>query len=122
MKQKVAALMFAALVALVGFAVAVESALAQNAVPPIAREAAAMPAFASRLHPATTQATSKSPASARIQRRPASPRDPAFYENGPVNGTTDAWEINFGYVVSDSFPQEHTSTALTSGYGNSPAT
>ena len=27
----------------------------------------------------------------------------ADYENGPINGTTDAWTINFGYVVSDSF-------------------
>jgi hypothetical protein len=26
-----------------------------------------------------------------------------FYDNGPINGTTDAWAINFGYVVSDSF-------------------
>ena len=26
-----------------------------------------------------------------------------FYENGPINGTTDAWTINFGYVVSDTF-------------------
>ena len=26
-----------------------------------------------------------------------------LYENGPINGTTDAWTINFGYVVSDSF-------------------
>ncbi len=25
------------------------------------------------------------------------------YENGPINGTTDAWTINFGYVVSDTF-------------------
>jgi PEP-CTERM motif len=25
------------------------------------------------------------------------------YDNGPVNGTTDAWTINFGYVVSDTF-------------------
>ena len=25
------------------------------------------------------------------------------YDNGPVNGTTDAWFINFGFVVSDSF-------------------
>ena len=24
------------------------------------------------------------------------------YNNGPINGTTDAWTINFGYVVSDS--------------------
>ena len=51
MKQKIAAVLFAVLVAMVGFgfALAVVPALAQNAVPPTAREAAAMPAFASRL-------------------------------------------------------------------------
>ena len=27
----------------------------------------------------------------------------ARYDNGPINGTTDAWTINFGYVVSDTF-------------------
>ncbi len=27
----------------------------------------------------------------------------AQYDNGPINGTTDAWTINFGYVVSDTF-------------------
>jgi PEP-CTERM motif len=26
-----------------------------------------------------------------------------LYDNGPVNGNTDAWTINFGFVVSDSF-------------------
>ena len=25
------------------------------------------------------------------------------YSNGPINGTTDAWTINFGYIVSDTF-------------------
>jgi hypothetical protein len=25
------------------------------------------------------------------------------YDNGPINGTTDGWTINFGYVVSDTF-------------------
>ena len=25
------------------------------------------------------------------------------YDNGPINGTTFAWTINFGYVVSDTF-------------------
>ena len=25
------------------------------------------------------------------------------YNNGPINGTTDAWTINFGFVVSDTF-------------------
>jgi len=27
----------------------------------------------------------------------------AGYDNGPINGTTDAWTINFGYIVSDTF-------------------
>jgi hypothetical protein len=29
-----------------------------------------------------------------------------LWSNGPVNGTTDAWTINFGFVVSDSFSVE----------------
>ena len=27
----------------------------------------------------------------------------ADWDNGPINGTTDAWTINFGYIVSDSY-------------------
>ena len=27
----------------------------------------------------------------------------ADISNGNINGTTDAWTINFGYVVSDSY-------------------
>src|SRR5512144_1709478 len=26
-----------------------------------------------------------------------------IYSNGPINGTTDAWTINFGFIVSDTF-------------------
>ena len=26
-----------------------------------------------------------------------------LYDNGPTNGTVDAWTINFGFIVSDSF-------------------
>jgi hypothetical protein len=26
-----------------------------------------------------------------------------IYDNGPINGTTDAWSINLGFVVSDTF-------------------
>jgi hypothetical protein len=26
-----------------------------------------------------------------------------IYDNGPANGTVDAWAINFGYTVSDTF-------------------
>ena len=29
--------------------------------------------------------------------------DVLIYDNGPINGTIDAWTINFGFVVSDSF-------------------
>jgi hypothetical protein len=31
----------------------------------------------------------------------------ADYDNGPINGTTDAWTINFGYIVSDTFVQDY---------------
>ena len=33
-----------------------------------------------------------------------------LYTNGPINGTTDAWSINFGFVVSDSFTLSSPST------------
>jgi hypothetical protein len=26
-----------------------------------------------------------------------------LYDDGPINGTTDAWTINFGFIVSDTF-------------------
>ena len=32
---------------------------------------------------------------------------PAFadtvYSNGPINGTSDGWTVNFGFIVSDTF-------------------
>ena len=34
----------------------------------------------------------------------------ALYSNGPVNGTSDAWTINFGFVVSDTFSLSSAST------------
>ena len=33
-----------------------------------------------------------------------------LYDNGPVNGTVDAWTINFGFVVSDTFTLANNST------------
>ncbi len=33
-----------------------------------------------------------------------------LYDNGPINGTTDAWTINFGYVISDTFTLLNNST------------
>jgi uncharacterized repeat protein (TIGR03803 family) len=103
-KQKFIALPFAVLVAMVTFTLVMAAvpALAQNAVPPTAREAAASPAFASRLaKQAAAQTTNKS--RALIRPRTASPQDQTLYDNGPYNGTTDAWTINFGMFVSDSF-------------------
>jgi hypothetical protein len=35
------------------------------------------------------------------------------YENGPINGNTDAWTINFGFIVSDSFTISGGSTTLS---------
>jgi hypothetical protein len=31
------------------------------------------------------------------------PASAQLYDNGPANGTVDAWTINFGYAVSDTF-------------------
>ena len=88
------------------------SARAQNPVPPTARQAAAMPEFASRLaRHVPPEAAGKRRASAPACSGQASPQDNGvIYENGPVNGTTDAWTINFGYVVSDSFTVSGNST------------
>src|SRR5271167_1455694 len=33
-----------------------------------------------------------------------------LYDNGPANGTVDAWTINFGYIVSDTFTLLNNST------------
>jgi len=35
------------------------------------------------------------------------------YSSGPINGNTDAWTINFGFVVSDKFPVTADFTTLT---------
>ncbi len=35
------------------------------------------------------------------------------YENGPINGNEDAWTINFGYIVSDTFTLVNPSTTIT---------
>ncbi len=85
-------------------AVAMVSAWAQNSVPPTAVQAAKMPEFASRLaHPVKPQASRKLPplAPARNHRGPLDGND--MYDNGPINGNTDAWTINYGFIVSDSF-------------------
>ena len=39
----------------------------------------------------------------------------ANYENGPINGTTDVWTINFGYIVSDTFVDSGTVSGFAFG-------
>jgi hypothetical protein len=36
------------------------------------------------------------------------------YNNGPINGNTNAWTINFGYVVTDTFTVSSNNTTLGS--------
>ncbi|HUK43095.1 MAG TPA: choice-of-anchor tandem repeat GloVer-containing protein [Candidatus Bathyarchaeia archaeon] len=83
---------------------------AQNTVPPTAQQAAAMPQFASRLarasrpqHP-LPHASYQNARDPRFHFRNGGPLgDNTLYSNGAINGTTDAWTINSGFVVSDSF-------------------
>jgi len=72
---------------------------AQNSVPATASQAARMQQFASRLHPTGRPASQSNPTRARR----GSPQGGIIYDNGPINGTVEAWTINFGFVVSDSF-------------------
>ena len=43
--------------------------------------------------------------------------DDTVYDNGPVNGTVDAWTINFGYAVTDSFTLGSASTITGFQFG-----
>ncbi len=36
-----------------------------------------------------------------------------IYDNGPINGNTDAWTINFGYITSDSFNFANAKSSIT---------
>ena len=40
-----------------------------------------------------------------------------LYTNGPINGTTDAWTINSGFIVSDSFTLSSQGTATGLEFG-----
>jgi len=42
---------------------------------------------------------------------PAAAQD--IYNNGPINGNTDAWTINFGFIVGDSFTVSTGNTTIT---------
>ncbi|MGA7462668.1 MAG: choice-of-anchor tandem repeat GloVer-containing protein [Candidatus Korobacteraceae bacterium] len=75
---------------------------AQNSVPPTAVHAARMPQFASGLaHPAHQPTSLPKPVLAPQASRSRPPQDNDIYDNGPINGNTDAWTINSGFIVSD---------------------
>jgi uncharacterized repeat protein (TIGR03803 family) len=95
-------------------------AYGQQSVPPTARQAATMPEFAEKLgrsaqpvspqtapravQPGQSRASYQNPMGTRRWRANGGPLDDnTLYTNGAINGTTDAWEVNFGFVVSDSF-------------------
>lgn len=40
-----------------------------------------------------------------------------LYDDGPINGTTDAWTINFGFVIGDSFTLLNNSTVGGFNFG-----
>ena len=93
-----------AIIAALVMAVAIVPAWAQNTVPPTAVQAAKMPEFAQRLaHPGKAHAAPKSSVLARTKGYFRPLQDNVIYNNGPINGTTDAWTINFGFITSDSF-------------------
>jgi hypothetical protein len=37
------------------------------------------------------------------------------YSNGAINGNTDAWTVNFGFIVSDTFNVTNSGTQITGG-------
>jgi len=87
------------------------AAQAQNSVPPTARQAMTMPQYAAKLARGASRVPHSVQPNASYRRanprgrnsRGWLPQDTEVYDNGPINGTTDAWNINFGFVVSDSF-------------------
>ena len=86
-------------------------------VPANARTAASMPRYAAKLagH-ASMHRQSTSPRRVGMCSLPTgdqrlNPLLDVLYSNGPVNGTNDAWTINFGFVVADSFTLPRDSSA-----------
>jgi uncharacterized repeat protein (TIGR03803 family) len=90
--------------------------LAQNSVPPTAVQAEKMPQFASKLaYPVKRPSSPISPALARARMHRGPLQDNDIYDNGPINGNTDAWTINFGFVVSDTFTMPSGGDTITGG-------
>jgi len=86
---------------------------AQKPVPPTAVQAAKMPQFASKLaHPSRPALPPKALPVRHLSRRGPG-QDQTIYDNGPINGNTDAWTINFGFIVSDTFTVGNQQTPVT---------
>lgn len=78
-------------------------------------QAARQPQLAKRLaHPTPQPASQPKPAVARqaSRNRPGGGGN-EIYDNGPINGNVDAWTINFGYIVSDTFTVTMDQTPIT---------
>jgi hypothetical protein len=104
------------LVAVIALTIAAAAirASAQNSVPPTAVQAAKMPHFASRLaHPVKRLPPPKSPVLTKAVRHRGPLDSSDIYDNGPANGNTDAWTINFGFIVSDTFTFSSDNTSVT---------
>lgn len=89
-------------------------ASAQSTVPPTARQAAQSPAFNPKLHPPVGRHLQRT---SRRRPKTPSPQDQILYDNGPINGSVDAWTINFGYSVTDSFTLGSASTITSFTFG-----
>jgi uncharacterized repeat protein (TIGR03803 family) len=98
----------------------------QTAVPPTAVQAAKLPQFAAKLAHSSRAGASRLPVQPKATDRPGgkhtqrwlgSPLDTVLYDNGPINGTTDAWTINYGYVTSDSFTVQQQSNLSSINFG-----
>src|SRR5271165_2563939 len=91
----------ASLLLLVLFSAA--GASAQTGTPQTPRPASSVGPTAPRpLPPAWRRPVGARPATP-IRKNPRLAPDGVLYENGPVNGTGNAWTINSGFIVSDTF-------------------
>lgn len=103
-----------AIIAVFVITLALIPVFAQNSVPPTAVQAAKMPQYASRLaHPAKRLLPPEPSALQRAKARRGPLQAGDIYDNGPINGNTDAWTINFGYITSDSFTIANDQTSIT---------
>jgi len=107
-------IVLAAFIALLMTCAVLPMAAQDSHVPPTAVQASRMPQFASRLaHPAGPPASQAKPAVARQASRRGPGGGQIIYDNGPINGRTDAWTINFGFIVSDTFTVSNQPTPVT---------